>query len=166
MRTKGDGSDVDLQKRVPWFRSWLFWAGVSFGRYWQFRKVRALLMSVQVLVGSLVVDFLLPLPVLDWVKDRLPWDLSHPASATLIWVACLALSVVWWRDWRVPFIGLLAGPLVMPVLIVTFIVQLILGIPDGIIHVLQSDQPKGSFGPTIDKASAPPAPPPAPDPAV
>ena len=29
MRDKGDGSDEDLQKRVPWFRSWLFWAGVA-----------------------------------------------------------------------------------------------------------------------------------------
>ena len=153
MRDKGEGSDEDLQKRVPWFRSWLFWAGFSFGRYWQFRKVRALLMSLQVLVGSLVLDFLVPLPILNWVSDRLPWELPDLGSAALLWSACLALSVVWWRDWRIPLIGLLAGPLLIPVLIITFLVQVILGIPDAVLHLVRSSQPKGAFGPTVDKVA-------------
>src|SRR4029079_10454605 len=34
MRAKGDDTLTDLQNRVPWFRSRVFWAGVCFGRYW------------------------------------------------------------------------------------------------------------------------------------
>lgn len=163
MRDQGDGTSQDLQKRVPWFRSWLFWAGVSFGRYWKFRKVRAALMTAQVLVGTLLLDFLVPLPLLDWVKHQLPWQLDRPVFAALVWAMSLALSVVWWRDWRVPVIGLLAGPLVLPVLIITVIVQVVIGIPDGLLHALKGDQPVGNYGPTVDKTQRPAAGPASPE---
>ena len=116
-------------------------------------------MTAQVLGGTVLLDFLVPLPLLDWVKHQLPWELNRPGFAALVWLVSLALSVVWWRDWRVPVIGLVAGPLVLPVLIITVLVQVLLGVPDGLLHVLRGDQPEGNYGPTVDKTQHPaPAP--------
>lgn len=153
MRDTGDGSAEDMAKRVGWFRAKLFWTGVSYGRYWKFRKVAAALLTLHVLVGVLAVDLLVRVAPLPWLAGLLPWDgVRDPGTLVLTWVAALAGSVLWGRDWQVPFLGLLVGPLILPVLLVTFAVQLLLGLPDFVLHRLRPDQPPANFGPTVSAA--------------
>ena len=107
MRDRGDGSPEDMAKRVGWFRGWLFWTGVCYGRYWRFRKVRAALLTVHVLVGVLAIDFIFGLPLLNSLREHLPWsELKENSALLLFWAASLLLSIAWGKDWRIPFIGL------------------------------------------------------------
>ena len=46
LRDPGDGGYEDKMNRVGWFRSQLFWTGVAYGRYWTFRKLLALILTV------------------------------------------------------------------------------------------------------------------------
>ena len=153
MRDPGKGTKVDIDKRVGWFRSRLFWAGVSFGRYWKFRKFLAVLLTLHVLVGVLAIDLILGLPPLPWLAERLSWSWLLDARVLVaIWALALVLSFVWGRDWPVPFLGLLVGPLILPVLLVTFVAQLLLGLPDAVLRLVQpSEQPPANFGPTVSK---------------
>lgn len=157
MRDAGNGSEEDIKKRVGWFRSKLFWAGVSFGRYWKFRKIRSALLTAHVLAGVLSVDLLVRLPPLPWLADMMPWNGLQDASTLVVtWLVAVVGAVVWWRDWQIPFIGLLVGPLILPVLLVTFVVQMMLGLPDQALHVLRSvEQPPGNFGPTVNLVRRP-----------
>lgn len=151
MRDTGDGSPEDMMKRVGWFRSQLFWTGVSYGRYWKFRKLLAVLLTGHVLVGVLAVDLIFRWPPLSWLVDRLAWSWAQDnRTLVLIWVVALALSFTWGRDWKVPFIGLLVGPLIVPVLLLTFVAQIVFGLLDWVLHRIRpADQPPGNFGPTV-----------------
>jgi hypothetical protein len=154
MRDKGSESEEDMAKRVGWFRAKLFWTGVSYGRYWKFRRVRAAVMTVQVLAGVVAVDLLARLAPLSWLADRLPWEWVQDGSTLAwIWVAALVGSVVWGRDWQVPFIGVLVGPLILPVLLLTLVVQVVLALPDQVLHwVRPKVQPPPDLGPTATLA--------------
>jgi hypothetical protein len=163
MRDRGDRTPADLAKRVGWFRAKLFWIGVSYGRYWKLRKPLAALVTVHVLAGVLALDLLAGLAPLPWAADLLPWDWLHDDGVlALIWVAAVGCCVGWWRDWQVPVIGLLVGPLVLPVLLVTFVAQLVLGLPDQLLHAVRPEQqPPANFGPTatLARQQAPSVPP-------
>jgi len=151
LRDTGDGSYEDRMKRVGWFRSQLFWTGVSYGRYWTFRKLLAVLLTAHVLAGVLAVDLIFRSPPLGWLADRLPWSWAQDKRMLiLIWLVALVLSLAWGRDRRLAFIAVLVGPLILPVLLVTFAAQIILGLPDWVLHrVRPNDQPPGNFGPTV-----------------
>lgn len=150
MRDMSAGGD---NKRVGWFRAKLFWVGVSYGRYWKLRRLAAFLMTLQVAVGVLAMDRLWHLPPLPWLTDFLPgtWS-SDGRLLLLIWVLAVAASVLWRRDAQVPLIGLVVGPLVLPVLLVTFLAQLGLGLPDYLLHRFGRNQPPSNFGPTVASA--------------
>ncbi len=153
MRDPGNGSAEDSNDRVGWFRSWLLWAGVSYGRYWRFWRLRAALLAVHVLVGVLAVDLAAGLPLLHLVHAPQPWD---NAALLRVWALALLLSLAWFRDWRMPLIGLLTGPLIVPVLFVTFVAQIVLGFPDWLLHLVSpSREPGGNFGPTIARMHRP-----------
>jgi len=161
MRDPGDGSNDEIQKRVGWFRSRLFWTGVCYGRYWRFRRFRAILMTLQVLAGVLALAAVIRLPVVSWIADRIPWHwVQDTGTLLLIWVGAFVLSVAWGRDWKVPAIALIIGVLILPVLLMTFVVQLILGLPDWVLHKISPDeQPPANFGPTAALVTTPsPAP--------
>ena len=151
LRDTGDGSHEDKMNRVGWFRSQLFWTGVSYGRYWTFRKFLAVILTGHILAGVLAVDLILGLPPLGWLADRLPWSWAQDNRILiLIWLVALVLSLAWGRDRRLAFIAVLVGPLILPVLLVTFAAQIVLGLPDWVLHrVRPNDQPPGNFGPTV-----------------
>lgn len=151
LRDPGDGSVAHLARRVGGFRSRLFWVGVSYGRYWKFRKLLAALLTVHVLGGVLAADLIVRAQPLRWLAGLLPWGiLADNATLALSWLAALVLSFTWRRDWPIPFIGVLVGPLILPVLLVTFIAQVGLGLPDWVAHRIRpAEQPPADFGPTV-----------------
>jgi len=151
LRDTGDGGYEDRMNRVGWFRSQLFWTGVSYGRYWTFRKFLALILAGHVLAGVLAVHLILRLPPLGWLADRLPWSWPQDNRIlVLIWLAALGLSLAWGRDWKVAFISLLVGPLILPVLLVTFAAQIVLNLPDRVLHRIRPNvEPPGDYGPTV-----------------
>jgi len=154
LRDTGDGSREDKMNGVGWFRSQLFWIGVSYGRYWKYRKVLAVLLTGHVLAGVLAVGLILRLPPLGWLADRLGWSWAQDhRTLILIWLVALGLSLAWGRDRKVALIGVLVGPLILPVLLVTFAAQIVLGLPDWVLHRIRpNDQPPGNFGPTVTQS--------------
>lgn len=149
LRDTGDGGHEGKMNRVGWFRSQLFWAGVSYGRYWTYRKVLAVVLTVHLLVAVLAVGLILRVPPLGGLAARLPWA-PDIRPLIVIWLGALVLSLAWGRDRRLALIGVLVGPLVLPVLLVTFTAQIVLGLPDWVLHRLRpNDQPPGNFGPTV-----------------
>jgi hypothetical protein len=154
LRDVGDGGYEDRMKRVGWFRSQLFWTGVSYGRYWKYRKILAVILTGHALVGVLAVDLIFRLPPLGWLADRLPWSWAQDNHALiLLWLVALGMSLAWGRDRKFAFIALLVGPLIVPVLLVTFAAQIVLGLPDWVLHrIRRNDEPPGNFGPTVTQS--------------
>jgi hypothetical protein len=151
MRNPEVGTVQDPRSRVPWFRSWLFWAGVSFGRIWKFHKLGGLLLTVHVLLGIVALYVLAWIVPVKWVEGLFPFGLGeHRLEYGAIYLALIALSFAWVGNARVPLIGLLVGPVVLPVLIVTFAAQFLIGVPDGINSLFRKDvEPPPNFGPAI-----------------
>jgi hypothetical protein len=169
MRDAGDGGEKDKQLRVSFVRSWLFWAGVSFGRYLKFRRIRLGLLVLQVLAATVMLYvffrlvsppwLLANVPGLRWVVAHapgLPWLEAHlpdfwPSGANAYGVVALillALSSLWGRDWRIPFVGILAGPILLPAFVTTLIAQVVLWIPDKLLSFVK-DEPDAHIGPTF-----------------
>lgn len=92
---------------VPWFRGRIFWAGVGIGRYWKLRRLRALLMSLQIAAGLVAVYLAVGRSLFGWNGNTVMY--------LLIYVAALLLCVLWWKDAGIPLIGLLIAPIVAPV---------------------------------------------------
>jgi hypothetical protein len=151
MRNPLVGTSDDPQIRVPWFRSWLFWAGVSFGRIWKFHKVGGLLLTIHVLVGLLASYVLVRLLPMAWAEHVVPFGLGDDwLTYGAIFLVSLALSFAWVGNARVPLIGHLIGPVVVPVFIVTFIAQFVTGLPDAVNRAFRKDkEPKANLGPVI-----------------
>ena len=151
MRNPVIGTDWAPQSRVPWFRSWLFWAGVSFGRVWKFHKLGGLLLTAHVLLGIValyVFGWILPVR---WLDDLVPFGLDDDRlDYGAIYLALVALSFAWVGNARVPLIGLLIGPVLVPVLVVTFVAQYLIAVPDAINSFLRNEnEPAPNYGPVI-----------------
>ncbi|MFJ7214234.1 DUF1353 domain-containing protein [Amycolatopsis sp. NPDC098790] len=161
MRDKGDGSVTDLQKRVPWFRSRVFWAGVCFGRYWRYRRFRAALMTLHLIAGVVAAYALCHVLPHAWFTAVYPADLAAwPWTYAATFAALLALTLGWGKDAAVLVIGLVVTPIVIPVLALTFVAQLLLSVPDFVLKLVDS---QGQPGPIVNAQLQPLAtPPPAP----
>ena len=153
MRDPGDGTPTDIAKRVGCFRSWIFWAGVSFGRYWKFFKIRAFLLTAQVLLGVFALYIAVGILPSSWFTGLFPGDWGDSEATYLGVFGLLSVAAVGWgRDKLLPLIGLYVGPIVLPVLAVTFIAQLMLALPDLLKHVFDTDhEPHANFGPTLTR---------------
>lgn len=165
MRDPGNGQPEDLQRMVPWFRGRIFWAGVGIGRYWKLRRLRALLMSLQIAIGLVALYLAVGRSLFDWNGNTVMYLLTY--------VAALLLCVLWWKDAGIPLIGLLIAPIVAPVVAITLLAQLLLALPDFVIKLASRQQPKPIVGPTFRLPhldNPPPEPPggasPAPGPAT
>ena len=145
------GTTFDPQNRVSWFRSWIFWAGVSFARIWKFQKLAGLLLTLHVLVGVVAVYVTVGIVPMSWLESAVPFGLGDQRAAyAAIYAGAFLLSFLWIGTARVPIIGLLMGPILVPVLAVTLIAQCYMAIPDLINRWLRSKkEPKASFGPVI-----------------
>lgn len=151
MRNPTVGETFNPQNRVSWFRSWIFWAGVSFGRIWKFYRIGGLLLTLQVLLGVVSAFVMFRVLPMSWLDGVLPLGLGeHRRTYAAAYLATLLLSFVWVGNARVPLIGLLIGPVVLPVLLVTLIAQFLLGVPDLANRLLRGgEEPKASFGPVL-----------------
>jgi hypothetical protein len=160
MRDPGDYGQVDVTKRVGWARSWIFWAGVSFGRYWGWRKIRAAVLSLQVIVGVLVTYMAVQVMPYGPFRHWLPAGLGqHWYGYLLVLGLLFLLCSAWGRDWLTPFIGLLVSPVVLPVLFVTFIASRLLSLPDWMASKFRNTEPQPDWGPALTKKQTPSIPP-------
>lgn len=151
MRNPVIGQVNDPKSRVPWFRSWLFWAGVSFGRIWKFHKLGGFLLSAHVLIGIIAFYVLTWIVPIRWMQELIPFGIgNHRLDYGTIYLALIAASFLWVGNARLPLIGLLIGPVLVPVLIVTLIAQTLIAVPDAINSVFRDDvEPDADFGPVI-----------------
>ncbi|MFI6097904.1 DUF1353 domain-containing protein [Lentzea sp. NPDC051213] len=157
MRDRGDGGVADLRKRVPLFRALLFWAGVSFARYWSFRKLRLFLMTAQLLAGVAAVYAAAHVLPHRWFAWAYPpgWG-EGSADFLLTFVAIMALSVVWGRDTGFVAVGVAVAPIILPVLLLTLIAQGLLSLPDFAIKIGSlikipgmANEPPAIIGPVV-----------------
>ncbi|GGM75184.1 hypothetical protein GCM10011609_08910 [Lentzea pudingi] len=103
----------------------VFWAGVAFGKYLSYGRGRGLLLAPHVVIGMAAqVGLLLSLFGVRWM-DREPRDF-----AVVLGLALLA-SAAWWRDWSLPFVAILAGPLLVSLIVFTYVVTIIVFFTDG-----------------------------------
>jgi hypothetical protein len=189
-------------------RSWIFWTGVSYGRFFISRRLfapaKVLGVMLAVLVFAVAVVGLHALTVVlgggpprvdNWLSDRTFWQVmlgiavlmavlrrwvllvSLPLSLIMI-VACLAgtgpgapavlHSLSWhavaagalllavtvlglFTDLRVALIATVLGPLILPVVLLTLLVQVPLALPDLIGWALRGypDEDEPVVGPTL-----------------
>lgn len=151
MQDVGNGKPSDLMKRVPWFRARLFWAGVSFARYWSFRKVRAVLMTLQLLAGVVAVYASLHALPHRWFAWAYPsgWG-ENSVSYLLTFLAIAALSLVWGTDTGFVLVGVLVAPIIAPVLLLTLVAQFLLSLPDFTIKLFgMATQPPAIIGSVV-----------------
>jgi len=133
-------------RRVPWLRSWVFWAGVTMGRYAQFARGR--LAAVVAHVGLAVVALLLA--VVSGIIDLAAgggWSPLTTASAAA-YVGLLALAAAWWGDAPIVAIGIIFGPVLIPAVVCTLLAQIVVNVPDKILHLFDRSQPKAPVTPT------------------
>ena len=137
--------------RVPWFRSWLLWAGVSFGRIWKFHKLGGVLLTAHVLLGVIALYVLTWIVPIRWVQGLVPFGFGDDRLGYgAIYLVLIILSFFWVGNARVPIIGLLVGPVLVPVLAVTALAQAIIAAPDGFNKIVRSGaEPAANFGPAI-----------------
>jgi hypothetical protein len=156
MRDRGD-TEGDLRKRMPWFRARIFWAGVGWARYCKLRRLRAVLMTLQILLGSAALYFAAGVLPRTWIASLTGSEWSgNPAVYLLVYATALALCVAWWRDAGIPLVGLLVMPILMPVLAVTLAAQLLLAVPDTVIKLAsRRRQPRPIVGPAFRKLRLP-----------
>jgi hypothetical protein len=155
MRDRGDGSKEALSRRVTWFRSWLFWAGVTFGRYLAFRKIRCLLLSLQALTAALMLYIALGLIDSSLVSDYVPQLGDSQPRYLLYYLALGAASILWGSDRKLPLIGITVAPIFVPVFLITMLGQLVLAIPDILVDVTNPDEPHAHVGQTLMKIGRP-----------
>jgi hypothetical protein len=109
------------------------------------------MMTLQVIAGVVLTYMAIPEfprgPLTHWLPMKLG---THSYGYLLALAVLLALCAAWWRDWLVAFIGLIASPVVVPVLMVTFAASRLLGVPDWVASHL-SDEPSPNWGPTFNK---------------
>lgn len=149
MRDPGDGTEAHLETRVAWARSWIFFAGVSFARYWDYRRLRCVLMLLQVIAGMVFTYMMIPGVPRVGFTHWLPHGLGTHWYGYLLAVALLlVLCIVWGRDAPVPLTGLLVAPIVFPALLVSFVASRVLALPDWLASWLP-DQPDVNWGPTV-----------------
>lgn len=146
MRDPGDGSEEALARRVTWFRSWMFWAGVSFGRYLNFRKIRCVLLSLQVLAGVLALYIAVGLIDSRWVSDRVPLLGESQPEYLLYYLVIVAGCALWGPDRKLPLIGLVVAPIVVPVLLLTLLGQFVLAAPDILVDAFKPYEPHATVG--------------------
>jgi hypothetical protein len=134
LRHGGNGSPTAVQARVGWFRAEMFLCGVTFGRYAEFRRVRAVLLALQAFGGAAAV----------WVAaaSREPRWLYGVAVAVL-------LSALWGEDRGPALVAVLAAPVILPVFAVTFLAHLVLAVPDEVAKALHpATEPTPAIKPT------------------
>jgi hypothetical protein len=137
--------------RVTWFRSWLFWAGVSFARIWKFHKLGGAVLTAHVLLGVIAFYVLTWAMPMRWVRGLVPFGIGdHRLGYGAIYLALIILSFVWVGNARVPIIGLFVGPVLVPVLVVTALAQALIAVPDWVNKIFRRDkEPDANFGPAI-----------------
>jgi hypothetical protein len=148
MRERDDDSSDPAANLVPWFRSWLFWAGVSFGRYLKFARLRAWIV-IGLIVGAFAaiagVIGLLPGPPVQIGGLRGPVELYG-----LLYAILLLSSVACLRDVRLAIIALTVGPIIIPLLAITVTTRLVLAVPDWILYFASRRKEPGSVvDPTV-----------------
>jgi hypothetical protein len=86
-----------------------------------------------------------------WVQGLVPFELgNHRLGYGAIYLALIVLSFLWVGNARVPIIGLLVGPVLVPVLAVTAVAQALIGVPDGVNKFFRKGaEPAANFGPAI-----------------
>lgn len=121
--------------RVPWFRARLFWAGVSLGREWEYRKGRALVLGAQVLAGTAGVFLALGRRDPRWL---------------LLYAVALLLAAAWGPDRLLALVGTAVGPVVVPALLVSTAAAAVLALPD-LVAVWRDPkgQPDADIDPTV-----------------
>lgn len=176
-------------------RSWIFWTGVSYGRFFTYRRVLAVVLAALAFAAAVVGLHALTValgggsPRVDgWLSDRTFWSVMLGVAVLMAvlrrWVlvvgiplslvtiaACLAgagpdapsaLHSLSWHavaegglllaaialgsltDVRVALIAMLLAPLILPVVLLTTLVQVTLALPDLInwaVHGYQGDEP-------------------------
>ncbi|MGW6441674.1 DUF1353 domain-containing protein [Lentzea sp. NPDC055074] len=104
----------------------VFWAGVAFGKYLAYGRLRGLLLlAPHVGIGiAAQVGLVLSLAGHGWL------GLERRDFALVLALSLLA-SAAWWRDWSLPFTAILIGPLLVSLIVVTYVVTSIIFITDG-----------------------------------
>lgn len=126
------------EEGVEWFRRWLFWAGVSIGRYGSHRRL-----GLFALVGHLVVAWVLIALSLVAAADDGASGLVR-IGLPLAGAGSLALAGLWRDDWPLVVVGILAGPVAAASLVATAVFAFALRLPDILVWVVRLVRRRGA----------------------
>ncbi|WP_112263936.1 DUF1353 domain-containing protein [Lentzea terrae] len=102
----------------------VFWAGVALGKYFSYGPHRCLLLLLHLSIGIAALAGL-----------ALTAFGVHWLGLDTLWFGVLGFALVvsafWGRDWSLPMIGILAGPLLISVILFTYAVMFVVFFWDG-----------------------------------
>lgn len=103
----------------------VFWAGVALGKYFSYGPHRCVLLLLHLSIGiAALVGLALTAFGVHWLGRNATWFLI------VLGIALIA-SAVWVRDWSLPVVGILAGPLLISVILFTYAVMFVVFFWDG-----------------------------------
>lgn len=104
----------------------VFWAGVALGKYARHGRARGLLLlAPHLAIGmAAMTGVVLSLFGVDWFG----WDTR---DLGIVLGAALIASAAWWRDWSLPVVAILAGPLLAALVVFTYAVMAVVFFTDG-----------------------------------
>jgi hypothetical protein len=104
----------------------VFWAGVAAQKYAAYGRLRCALLGLHIGVGiSALVGLVLSVFGRHWL------GLDAREFGIVLGLALIA-SVGWWRDWSLPVVAILAGPLLAAVTVFTYVVVIVVFFTDGV----------------------------------
>jgi hypothetical protein len=127
---------------VALVRRRIFWAGVSFGLYLAFRKVALffVILLAMASTAALVATAIYPLAPL--TPSWRPYVLAWP-------ILCLAAPVFFGKDYLFVLIVALVAPLIVPLALLTLIVDSVFYLLDGALYLMKIGTTPPVFPPTL-----------------
>lgn len=110
----------------------VFWVGVALGKYLAHGRARgALLLLPHIVIGMGALVGMVA-SMLGW-----HWFGWKTRQFAIVLGASLVASVFWWRDWRLPVVAILAGPLLIAAMLVSYGAESMVFITDGAEHAFR-----------------------------
>lgn len=104
----------------------VFWAGVAAGKYAGYGRFRCALLALHIGTG---IGALCGLVLSRFGVHWFDWDTR---DFGIVLALALIASAGWWRDWSLPVVAILAGPLLAAVVVFTYAVMFVVFFTDGV----------------------------------
>lgn len=114
--------------KVGRVRRRVFWTGVAMAKYLGYGRIRAVPLAAHIGVGVAALTGLVS------SMFGTHWFGWETGDFGIVLGLTLIASVAWWRDWSLPIVAILAGPLLGAVIVFTYCVMFVVFFADGVVQ--------------------------------